>query len=205
MSTNTNILRIDSSGRHDGSVSRQLTARLVERLAQQNPIARVVTRDLTQSALPFVNDTMISGFYIPDGERTPEQRAELAFSNGLVEELRAADTIVIGVPIYNFGVPAILKAYIDLIARAGLTFTYTENGPVGLLHGQKAYLVVTSGGVPVGSEMDFATGHLRQVLGFIGITDVEIVAADSLMAAGEEKIHAAEAQIDAFAGELALA
>ena len=205
MSTNRRILRIDASGRYEGSVSRQLTDRLIDHLVTQNPNAQVITRDLAQSDLPFVNDTMIGGFYIPDEERTPEQRAELAFSNGLVEELRGAGTIVIGVPIYNFGVPASLKAYIDLIVRFGLTVGPSERGLVGLLNGQKAYLVVTTGGTPVDSNADFATPYLRHALGFIGIKEIKVITADGLMSAGQEKIRAAEAQIDVLAGEPVLA
>ncbi|MEL6531300.1 MAG: NAD(P)H-dependent oxidoreductase, partial [Pseudomonadota bacterium] len=115
----------------------------------------------------------------------------------LIAELQAADTIVISTPIYNFGVPAVLKAWADLVARAGTTFKYTENGPVGLLEGKKAYIAAASGGTPVGSDMDFMTSWLTFFLGFIGIKDVEIIAADGIMGAdGEAKIEAARARAE---------
>ncbi len=116
-------------------------------------------------------------------------------SDSLVAELKDADVLVIGVPIYNFNVPASLKAWIDMIARARLTFRYTENGPEGLLQGKKAYLVVATGGVPVGSPVDFATPYLKHALGFIGITDVEIIAADRLNSQADEAMDSARARI----------
>ena len=135
--------------------------------------------------------------FTPAEQRNEEQKAALAESDALVAELRAADVLIIGVPIYNFGIPAALKAWVDMVARARLTFRYTENGPVGLLKGKRVYLVVASGGTAVGSEIDFATGYLRHMLGFLGIDDVHIVAADRLMARGEEEaVRNARAQID---------
>jgi FMN-dependent NADH-azoreductase len=138
---------------------------------------------------------MIGGFYIPAEQRTPEQQQALAFSDLLVQELMAADVLVIGAPIYNFGIPASLKSWVDLIARAGLTFKFSEAGPEGLLVGKKAYLVVTSGGVEVGSPYDLATPYLRQVLGFVGITDVEVISADRLNLLGEQPIGTAREAI----------
>lgn len=126
---------------------------------------------------------------------TPAQRAALSVSDTLIKELQSADTIVIGVPIYNFSIPASLKAWIDQVARAGVTFKYTETGPEGLLTGKRAVLVVSSGGVAVGSDYDFATGYMRHVLGFIGITDVDIVAADGNNARAEEVLAAANAAV----------
>ena len=113
----------------------------------------------------------------------------------LVSELKNADVLVIGVPVYNFSIAATLKAWIDMIARARLTFQYTENGPVGLLEGKKAYLVVATGGVPIGGPMDFATPYLRHALSFIGITDVEIIAADRLNNNADESMDRARAEI----------
>jgi len=117
----------------------------------------------------------------------------LAHSDELIAELEAADTIVIGVPVYNFAIPAALKAWVDQIARARRTFRYTETGPEGLLKGKKAYLVVASGGVPVGSDYDFATGYLRHVLGFVGITDVTVIEAGQQMMDGEAVTRATAA------------
>ena len=120
----------------------------------------------------------------------------LAESDTLVAELEAADVLVIGTPIYNFAIPAALKAWFDQVARPRVTFRYTEDGSVGLLGGKKAYIVVASGGVPVGSPVDFATPYIRHMLGFLGISDVEIVAADSLLSRGDEAIEAARTDIN---------
>jgi FMN-dependent NADH-azoreductase len=106
---------------------------------------------------------------------------------------------VIGVPVYNFGVPAALKAWIDLVARAGVTFKYTETGPVGLLNDKRAILAVATGGTPVGSDIDFATGYMKHVLGFIGIHNVEVIAADSVMANGADAIASAQSDIENLA------
>ena len=192
------ILRIDSSMRLEGSVTRSLTDRLIERLLSRSPGAEVTRRDLAESA-PLVDAAWIAANFTDPAERTAEHRAALAFSDRLVAELRAADTIVIGAPVYNFTVPAALKAWIDLIARARETFRYTEAGPEGLLSGKRAILVVASGGVPVGSAADFATPYLRHLLGFVGITDVEIVAADGLATGAEAAIAAAESSIEHLA------
>ncbi|MCZ8369106.1 MAG: NAD(P)H-dependent oxidoreductase [Porphyrobacter sp.] len=129
----------------------------------------------------------------PAAERTPEQVWLAAFADDLIAELQAADTIVIASPIYNFGPPAVLKAWADLVARAGTTFQYTASGPEGLLKGKKAYIAIASGGMPMGSDYDFMSRWLTFFLGFLGITDVEIIAADGIMGAGgEEKIAAAK-------------
>jgi FMN-dependent NADH-azoreductase len=189
-----NALVINSSGRAEQSVSRKLVAELVAELTAKHPGLQVKHRDAA-AGLPFVNDTMIAGFYLPDEQRTPEQRQALAFSDELVRELQAADVLVIGAPIYNFSIPAALKAWVDLVARAGLTFRFTEAGPEGLLQNKKTYLVIASGGVEVGSPYDLASPYMRQVLGFIGITDVHIISADRLNLLGEQPIGAAQEAI----------
>lgn len=188
------VLHIDSSARFGGSVTRDLSAQIVAHLAP----ASVIRRDLAD-ALPLIAADWVAANLTPADQRTPEQRAALALSDNLVEELRAADCIVIGAPIYNFGIPAGLKAWIDLVARAGLTFRYTETGPEGLLSGKRAIIALASGGTQVGSAADYASGYLRHVLGFIGITDVEIVAADRLMFDAEGAIAGATSQIGALA------
>ena len=187
------ILHIDSSARLTGSVTRDLTDRIVSKLGGD-----VIRRDL-KDALPQISEAWVGANFTPADERDDVQRDLLALSDTLVEELKAADTVVIGVPLYNFGVPAALKAWIDLVARAGLTFRYSENGPEGLLKGKRAILAVSTGGVPVGSEVDFATAYMRHVLGFIGITDVELVAADRVVANGEGAIAEAHTAIDQLA------
>ncbi len=188
------VLRIDASARQDGSVSRDLTDRVIKRLAPGN----VVTRDLSDP-LPLIDATWIGANFTADDERTDEQKATLALSDRLIQEVKQADTLVIGLPIYNFGVPSGFKAWIDMVARAGVTFRYTEAGPEGLLKGKRAILAVASGGTEVGSDYDFATNYARHILGFIGITDVEIVAADRLMVDAEASHKAADEQIEALA------
>ncbi len=176
----TAILQINASARKAGSVTRELTETLVTRLLAKSRDAKVISRDVSQG-LPFLDEDWVGANFTDTADRSAEQRMKLALSDTLVSELKAADTIVIGTPIYNFSVPAALKAWIDLVARARETFRYTENGPEGLLKDKKAYVIVASGGTKVGSEIDFASNYLRHVLGFIGISDVTFVAADQLM------------------------
>ncbi|MEJ8474655.1 FMN-dependent NADH-azoreductase [Roseibium algae] len=174
------ILKVDASARRDGSMTRDLSAELVERLVDAAAGSNVISRDVA-SGLPFVDEAWIGANMTDPSERSAEQNAVLELSDTLISEVKSADVLVISVPIYNFGIPASLKAWIDQIARARETFRYSENGPVGLLEGKKAYLVFASGGVPVGSDYDLATSYMHHVLGFIGITDVTVVAADQLM------------------------
>ncbi len=190
------ILRIDASGRHDGSVSRALGDHLVEQLKAKHPGASVAARDLAPG-VPFVDASWIGANFTPAEARTNEQSAKLAVSDALIEEIETADILIIDTPIYNFGPPAVLKAWIDMVARAGKTFRYTENGPVGLLEGKKAYVAIASGGTEVGSEIDFLSGYLRHFLGFIGITDVELFAADQMMMRGAERVDHAKTEIAA--------
>lgn len=188
------VLHIDASARTQGSTTRGLTAQIVERLDAD----KVIRRDLA-SPLPLLTEDWINANFTPADDRNTAQNELLALSDQLVEELKSADTLVIGVPIYNFAVPASLKAWIDLVARAGLTFAYSETGPKGLLEGKRAIIAVASGGTPVGSEVDFTTGYLRHVLGFIGITDVEFVAADAMMMDADAAMARAQSAIDALA------
>ena len=188
------VLRIDTSARRTGSVSRSLVDETVSRL---NP-TRTITRDLAVTPIPQVDEDWVIANFTPVDERTEDQAAALALSDALVDELRAADTLAIGLPIYNFGVPAALKAWIDQIARAGVTFRYSETGPVGLLEGKRAIVVFASGGTKAGSEIDYATGYIRHVLGFIGITDVSFVAADQLMIDADATMAQAAGQLDAL-------
>ncbi len=188
------ILELSSSGRRDGSITRQLSAELIAALEDRHSAVDITRRNLG-AGVPFVNEAWIEANFTSDEDRTQKHRETLAYSDELVDELKNADTLVIGVPVYNFSIAATLKAWIDMIARARLTFRYTENGPVGLLEGKKAYLVVATGGVPVGSPMDFATPYLRHALSFVGITDVEIVAADGVNNNAEESMDRARANI----------
>lgn len=172
-----NILEISSSARMDGSISRTLSRDLIAALEARHGSTEITHRDLSKG-VPLLDDAWIEANFTPDEARTGKHKDALAKSDELVRELQNADVLLIGVPIYNFTISASLKAWIDMIARARVTFRYTDDGPRGLLKGKKAYLLVASGGVPVGSPMDFATPYLRHALSFVGITDVEIIAAD---------------------------
>ena len=189
---NLRVLRIDASARIEGSVSRQLADLMLADLAGRVPGVSLVRRDLA-TGLPLIDAAWVSANLTDPDARNAAQRQALAKSDELVAELTAADVLVIATPIYNFGVPASLKAWIDQVARARLTFRYTEYGPEGLLTGKKAYVLAATGGTEVGSTIDFATPWLKFVLGFLGITDVEVIAADRGMARGDAaRQHAAE-------------
>ena len=189
-----NILEVSSSGRRKDSVSRMLSQDIIDAIQSQHEATTVTRRDLADN-IELVDESWIGANFTDEADRTAEQRARLASSDALVTELQQADIVVIGAPIYNFGVPAALKAWIDMIARARLTFHYTDNGPEGLLQGKKVYVVIASGGVPVNSPVDFATPYLRQALRFVGITDVEVVAADQLNQNAADSIDAARSHI----------
>ena len=148
--------------------------------------------------MPLITEAWVGANFTPADDRSAAQREILAVSDELIAEIKAADTLVIGLPIYNFGVPAAFKAWVDQVARAGVTFRYSENGPVGLLEGKRAIVAVASGGTEAGSEIDFATGFVRHVLGFIGIKDVEFVAADRLMVDAESAMAKAQGAIAAL-------
>lgn len=198
MTTATNgelrILEVSASGRQTDSVSRMLSRDIIAALESRHGDVDVTRRDLAEG-IGLVDEAWISANFTAEEERTAAQRERLVASDVLVAELRQADVVVIGAPIYNFGVPAALKAWVDMIARARLTFRYTENGVEGLLQGKKAYVVIASGGVPVDSAVDFATPYLRQALRFVGITDVEVVAADQLNKKMTDSIDEARVQI----------
>ncbi len=184
--TPKHILRINASMRQTGSVTRGLTDKLVARLRATSPGAEVTRRDLADG-VPMVDEAWIGANFTDPAERSAAQREALTESDRLVAELKAADTIVIGLPIYNFSVPAAFKAWIDMTARARETFRYTDSGPEGLLTGKRALVVVASGGVAVGSAMDFATPYVRFALGVVGSTDVEFIAASEFMADDAEE------------------
>ena len=190
----THILEISASARDEGSMSRLLTRDLLKALEDRHGDITVTRRNVAEG-LPFVNADWVVATNTPEEERSDAQRRTLAFSDELVQELMAADILVIGAPIYNFSVPATLKAWIDLIARVRLTFRYTENGPVGLLEGKKAYVLTPSGGVPIGSPVDFATPYLRHALKFVGITDVHFVGAQGADRGNDQALDDARALI----------
>jgi FMN-dependent NADH-azoreductase len=172
------ILHLDSSARKNESISRKLAKDLVNKI--KNNFDEVVYRDISEN-IPFVSGIKGAGFVIPEEERTEQDKELFKFSDELVDELLESNTIVISTPIYNFGPPAAAKAWFDLVARAGRTFKYETTGPVGLVDGnKKVYLVVTSGGVPIGSPVDFCTTWFKQALNFLGISDIEIIDASQL-------------------------
>jgi FMN-dependent NADH-azoreductase len=172
------ILHLDSSARKNESISRKLAKDLVNKIKKNDD--EVIYRDISEN-IPFVSGIKGAGFIIPEEERTEKDKELFKFSDQLVDEFLESNTIVISTPIYNFGPPAAAKAWFDMIARAGRTFKYETTGPVGLVDGnKKVYLVVTSGGVPVGSPVDFCTTWFKQALNFLGIADIEVIDASQL-------------------------
>jgi FMN-dependent NADH-azoreductase len=184
------VLNIQASARHDGSVTRQLSDKILTEIAAD----QTITRDLA-TGLPLLDAAWLAANFTLADDRTDVQRETLALSDSLITEIKQADTIVIGSPVYNFSVPAVLKAWIDQIARVGVTFKYTPSGPVGLLSGKRAIIVIASGGTSVGSDIDYASGYLKHIMGFIGITDVTIIAADALANDADAKIATANHEI----------
>jgi FMN-dependent NADH-azoreductase len=175
-----NILRIDASMRKTGSYSRNLLDKLIKQLNGEKGISvKVTTRDLADG-ISLINEQWITANFTAIDERTEDQRKSLITSDTLVDELNDAELIVIGLPIYNFGVPAAFKAWIDQVVRSKLTFQYTDTGPVGLLNNKKAYIIVASGGTKLGTELDFISDYVRHVLGFIGITDITFIDSSSV-------------------------
>lgn len=172
-----NILRVDSSARQTGSISRDIAGQLTNALSTSSN-THVTTRNVADG-IPFVDEEWVNANFTPIENRTEAQRAKLAYSDMLVEEIITAETLIISLPIYNFGVPASFKAWIDMIARAKLTFSYTPDGPIGLMTGKRAFVVVASGGTALGSDADFATPYIKHALEFIGITDVVFIDAST--------------------------
>jgi len=194
------VLRIDSSALKAGSKGRILGDRLLHALALGNAHLEVTERDLAQSIPHVDQDWIAANDTLPD-IRNPAQNAALMLSDTLIAELEAADTLVLTVPLYNFTIPASLKAWIDQVCRFNRTFRYDENGPVGMLTGKRAVVVFVSGGTPLGSGFDFASAYLRHILGFIGIADVTFIAADGHLR-DEAALARAAAGIDDFMREL---
>lgn len=190
----TAVLRIDASARRTGSVTRDLNDRIIDKLTKAEDVT-VKTRDLADP-LPLLTEEWIAANFTDPAERTENQKETLALSDSLVAEVKAADILLIGLPIYNFGVPAALKAWVDLVARARETFRYSEYGPVGLLEGKRAIVTVASGGTEAGSSIDYATTYMKHVLSFIGITDVEFVTADQMMIDADASLAAAAEKIE---------
>ncbi len=171
------VLHINSSGRFKDSVTRQVSNAVIMHLQDQHAELIIDSHDLANGEA-FITADWIQANFTAAEERNPAQTQVLAHSTALVRQLQQADYVLIASPIYNFSIPAALKAWIDQIARARLTFEYTANGPIGLLQNKKAILVMASGGVPIGSELDFATPYLQQLMRFIGIDDITVIDAN---------------------------
>jgi FMN-dependent NADH-azoreductase len=175
----TTILQVNSAAR-SGAQSTLLANELSAKLLQANPGAKRVVRDLLADNLPHLDDAVLGAFFTPADKRTPEQAAIAAKSDALIAEVQAADIIVIGAPMYNFGISTQLKAYFDQLARAGITFQYTANGAEGLIKGKKVYVVSARGGKYVGTPHESQTPYLKSFLGFLGLTDVTFIYAEGL-------------------------
>ncbi|MBK1685265.1 FMN-dependent NADH-azoreductase [Rhodoferax fermentans] len=175
-----NILQINASARREGANSTRVANSIVARLHVANPGATLTLRDLAVTPHPVLDEAALGALFTPAEQRTPEQAARVALDDALIAEIQAHDTIVLGVPMYNFGVPVQLKSWIDAIARAGVTFRYTANGPEGLLTGKKVYVALARGGLYRDTANDSQVPYLKSVLGFLGLTDVHFIYAEGL-------------------------
>jgi FMN-dependent NADH-azoreductase len=196
-----NILYVTSSPRGSASYSNRVGGEVVDELRSRNPDATLTVRDLARAPLPHIGDDFVAATRSPNGPQSAEQRALLAQSDALVDELFAADVIVIAVPMINFTIPSNLKTWIDYVARAGRTFRYSEKGPEGLVAGKQVIVVAARGGIyaDAGQALDFQIPYLKSVLGFLGMTDVEVLevegtaygpeAAEKAVAAATAKLH----------------
>jgi len=197
VNSKTRILRIDASANVSNSNSKKLgdKDKLIEKLETQYQNVDVKRRDLNQD-LYFIDESWVGANFTPAQERSEDQHQRLAFSDVLIDEIKRADHIVLTTPMYNFGIPATLKSWIDLICRAGVTFQYTADGPVGLIKNKRIDIVITTGGVPLQSPVDFVSDYLKQVLRFIGIEDVNFIAADQMNVDAESSYAGAVDQIE---------
>jgi len=194
MNTKKHILRLDASASINTSNSKKLGDELIDRLLALHPDAIVRQRDLNQD-IGFIDENWVAANFTPVDQRSEAQRQRLAFSDELIDEIKQADTIVLTTPMYNFGIPATLKSWIDLISRAGVTFRYTADGPVGLMKGKRVDIVITTGGVHLQSPVDFVTDYLKQVFRFIGIEDINIISADAMSVDADSSYQKALDQI----------
>lgn len=181
-----NILRINSSSRTNGSYSTLLADEMIATLKTRYNAVTIKERDI--SKLEFLSDMAVEAMFVPAGQRTLEQSNSLSLSDELVSELKWSDVVVIALPIYNFNIPAALKAYFDLTVRINETFVHTAQGSSGLLANKKAYVVVTSAGTTFKSKVDFASGYIEFILSFIGIKDIELIDATQIAVEGEDAV-----------------
>ena len=196
----TTLLQIKASISHDQGSSSLLANNFVAAYRKAHPDAKVLVREVASAEpVPHLNGERFSAFITKHEERTEAQHAVIAYSDALIDELKRADIVVIGLPMYNFGVPSQLKAYFDHIARAGVTFKYTATGPAGLLTGKKVYVFAARGGLYAGSPLDTQTGYVRDFLAFLGMRDVQFVYAEGLAVSPESR----EAGLAKAAAEIA--
>ncbi len=197
------ILQINASARRDGANSTRVANRVVERLQAAHADAVVTRRDFASNPHPVLDEAALGALFTPADQRTAEQQARVALDDALIAEVQAHDVIVLGVPMYNFGVPVQLKAWIDAIARVGVTFRYTETGPVGLLQGKTVYVALARGGIYRDTPNDSQVPYLKAVLGFLGLSDVRFIYAEGLNMgpeAAERGFAQAEADLEAVLG-----
>jgi FMN-dependent NADH-azoreductase len=195
MNFKTQILRIDASANTSTSNSKKLGDILIEKLEAQYQDIEVHQRDLNRD-LYFIDEAWVGANFTPADDRTLAQQQRLAFSDHLIDEIRRADHIVLTTPMYNFGIPATLKSWIDLISRAGVTFQYTADGPVGLVDNKRVDIIITTGGVALQSPVDFVSDYLKQIFRFIGIDDINIIAADQMNVDPDSSYQGALDQIE---------
>lgn len=197
MGTHMNILQINTSARREEGHSTRIANRIVARLQAANPGARLTVRDLAVTPHPVLDEAALGALFTPAEQRTPEQAARVALDDALIAEVQAHDTLVLGVPMYNFGNPVQLKTWIDAIARTGVTFRYTAAGPEGLLKGKKVYIALARGGIYRDTPNDAQTPYLKNVLGFLGMRDVSFIYAEGLAMGPEAaELGLAQAQAD---------
>ena len=196
------ILVIESSARQQGSVSRELTQQFIANWKAANPADQIQVRDVAANPLPHLDLTLLGGWMTPAEQQSEAEKAALVRSNELTDELLAADVLVLAAPMYNFAIPSTLKAWLDHVLRAGVTFKYTETGPQGLLTGKRAIVLTARGGIYAGSALDHQEPYLRQALAFIGIHDVQFINAEG-MNMGGEFVEKGLAQAKAKLAELA--
>src|SRR5438094_7516508 len=194
-----NILQINSSARRDASHSTRLASRVVERMRETTPESTLTVRDLNNAPHPILDEAGLGALFTPADQRTPEQAARVARDDALITEIQVADVVVLGVPMYNFGVPAQLKNWIDAISRAGVTFRYTEKGPEGLLKRKRVYVALARGGKYRNTPADTQVPYLETVFAFLGLTDVQFVYAEGLAMGPEAEKSAIAAAYEQIA------
>ena len=198
----SNVLSIESTARQQGSFSRQLTRQFISQWQAVRPGDQVTVRDLALNPVPHLDANLLGGWMKPEAQRSADEQASLKRSDELTDEVLGADVLVLAAPMYNFAIPSTLKAWLDHVLRAGVTFKYTETGPQGLLTGKKAHVLTARGGLYAGSTTDHQEPYLRQVMAFIGIHDVTFIHAEGMNLGGDfqdKGLKQAKAKLSAIA------